>query len=202
MSFEALLSSFAVSLRVRHILGERDLARAEESAARRLSEIDPLTGLQNRRALLANAVNMAPDEPLHLLLVDIDFFKSINDTYGLEVGDEVLREFASVLARCLEIRGTAARMGGEEFALLGPAGEITDDLALEILAQIRATVMPEGIRITASIGSAIGVVAQESDWRDLYRRADAALYDAKRSGRNCHVMGQAARKAVPAVAAA
>lgn len=201
MSFEALLSSFAVSLRVRHILGERDLARAEESAARRLSEIDPLTGLQNRRALLANAVNMAPGAPLRLLLVDIDFFKSINDTYGHEVGDEVLREVASVLARSLEIRGTAARMGGEEFALLGPADDIADDLALDILAQIRAAVMPEGIRITVSIGSAVGSVGQESDWRDLYRRADAALYDAKRTGRNCHVAGQAARIAATSAAA-
>lgn len=202
MSFEALLSSFAVSLRVRHILGERDLARAEEGAARRLSEIDPLTGLQNRRALLASAVGMAPGEPLRLLLVDIDFFKSINDTYGHEVGDEVLREVASILARNLEIRGTAARMGGEEFALLGPAEDLPEDLAMAILSEIRAATMPEGIRITVSIGSAIGVVEQESDWRDLYRRADAALYDAKHSGRNCHVYGQAPRPPVVAIAAA
>lgn len=202
MSFEALLSSLAMSLRIRHVLGERDLARAEEHAARRLSEIDPLTGLQNRRALLANAVNMAPGQPLRLLLVDIDFFKSINDTYGHGVGDEVLREVAAVLARSLEIRGTAARLGGEEFALLGPAAELPDDLGLAVLTDIRAADMPEGIRITVSIGSADGVVAHESDWRDLYRRADAALYDAKHSGRNCHVVGQKPRQPrEPAVAA-
>jgi diguanylate cyclase (GGDEF)-like protein len=202
MSFEALLSSLAMSLRIRHVLGERDLARAEEHAARRLSEIDPLTGLQNRRALLANAVDMAPGQPLRLLLVDIDFFKSINDTYGHGVGDEVLREVATVLARSLEIRGTAARLGGEEFALLGPAADLPDDLALSVLTDIRGADMPEGIRITVSIGSADGVVGHEGDWRDLYRRADAALYDAKHSGRNCHVVGQKPRLLPGAAAAA
>lgn len=188
MSSEALLSSLAMALRVRHILVERDLARAEEGAARRLAEIDPLTGLHNRRALLSNAIQMAPGEPLRLLLVDIDFFKSINDTYGHNLGDEVLREVASSLARSLEIRGVCARMGGEEFALLGPAEDLPEDLALEVLAETRSLALPEGIRITVSIGQADGLVECEADWRDLYRRADTALYDAKHSGRNCHIV--------------
>lgn len=184
MGSEALLSSLAMSLRIKQIADERDLARAEENAARRLAEADPLTGLQNRRGLLRNALEWQSAEPLRLMLVDIDNFKRVNDIHGHDIGDDVLREVAAVLAARLEIRGTLARMGGEEFALLGAVREIPEGLALALLNDVRNARMPEGLQITISIGIADGMVNDEASWRDLYRRADTALYEAKRQGRN------------------
>lgn len=184
MSLEALLTATAVSFRIKRIARERDTARAEEAVARRLADVDPLTGLLNRRALLANALDWDSAEPLRLVLVDIDHFKAINDRYGHDRGDEVLREVAQVLARSAEIRATVARLGGEEFALLGTADELTPDFAERLLANVRDQVMPGGVRVTISIGMASGPMMDEADWRRLYKAADAALYAAKHGGRD------------------
>lgn len=198
MSCEALLSSLALSLRIRGVARDRDRARAEEAAARRLADIDPLTGLHNRRALLDNAVAWGSTEPSRLLLIDIDHFKAINDTHGHDIGDEVLREVASRLAHRLEIRGTAARLGGEEFALLGSASELPAELALAILNDMRTMDFAGGICLTVSIGIAEGPITDEASWRQLYRNADAALYQAKHEGRN-RVVHFSAQSRPPAV---
>lgn len=149
-----------------------------------LAQTDPLTGLLNRRALLDNALQWGSREWLRLILVDIDHFKAINDEFGHTQGDEVLREVANVLAVRAEIRGSVARMGGEEFALLGTVDELTEGIALAILTDMRNAVMPHGRQVTVSIGVAEGPISSEADWRDLYQRADQALYEAKRNGRN------------------
>lgn len=198
LGVEALLSALAMSFRIKRIARERDEARAEERVARRLAEIDPLTGLYNRRALLAGALGWGSDEDLRLVLIDIDHFKAINDHSGHDTGDDVLREVAAVLAATAEIRATVARLGGEEFALFGPADEIDDALAQSLLDAVRSHPMPHGLRVTVSAGSACGRIGCEADWRALYRRADQALYQAKESGRDRLVLAAPA----PARAAA
>ena len=184
MSVEALLSSLAMSFRIKLITDERDRALADERAARHLASVDSLTGLLNRRALLERLIEWSHPEPLRMLLVDIDHFKQINDTHGHLLGDEVLREVAETLAMRADLQATVARLGGEEFALVGTADELHEGVALAILADIRGRTMADGVRLTVSIGMAAGLVRCEDEWRELYRRADAALYLAKDDGRN------------------
>lgn len=184
MSIEALLSSLAMSYRIKLIAEDRDQARADERAARHLANIDSLTGLLNRRALLEQLIEWSSPEPLRLLLVDIDRFKTINDAFGHLVGDEVLRSVAEVLAIRADLNASVARIGGEEFALVGAAEDLSEAVALGILADIRARPMVDAVRVTVSVGMAEGPVRCEDDWRELYRRADAALYQAKNEGRN------------------
>jgi len=184
MSIEALLSSLAMSFRIKLLTDDRDRARADERAARHLASVDSLTGLLNRRALLEQVLDWQSPEPLRLLLVDIDHFKRINDAHGHLVGDEVLREVAEVLAIRADLRGSVARMGGEEFCLIGTADELHEGIALGILSDIRSRSMAGTVRLTVSIGMSDGMVHSEDDWRELYRRADDALYQAKAAGRN------------------
>lgn len=200
MSVEALLSSLAMSFRIRLLTDERDRARADERAARHLANVDSLTGLLNRRALLEQVIAWASPEPLRLLIVDIDRFKQINDRHGHLVGDEVLREVAEVLAMRADLRGSVARLGGEEFALVGTADELHEGVALAILADMRARSMAGAVNLTVSIGMAEGPVRSEDEWRELYRRADAALYCAKSEGRNraVHADSAPAAAATPA----
>ncbi len=200
MSIEALLSSLAMSFRIKLITDERDRARADERAARHLASVDSLTGLLNRRALLEQVLDWQSPEPLRLLLVDIDHFKRINDRYGHLVGDEVLRDVAETLAIRAELRGSVARMGGEEFCLIGTSEELHEGIALGILSDMRTRAMAGHIHLTVSVGMADGMVLCEDDWRELYRRADDALYRAKTAGRNR--MAAAYRSAQPEIAAA
>lgn len=152
--------------------------------SRELARTDPLTGLLNRRALLDHALELGSEGPVRLLLVDIDHFKAINDDHGHDKGDEVLKVVAERLARIAEIRASVARIGGEEFALVGHADDLSEALALAILAEIRTAPMPHNRQVTVSIGLADGPAADEASWRQLFNRADAALYAAKGKGRN------------------
>ena len=184
MSVEALLSSLAMSFRIKLLTEERDRALADERAARHLASVDSLTGLLNRRAMLEQVIAWSSPEPLRLLIVDVDRFKQINDRYGHLVGDEVLRDIAEVLAIRTDLRGSVARLGGEEFALVGTAAELHEGIALAVLADMRARPMAGNVNLTVSIGMAEGLVRSEDEWRELYRRADIALYRAKSEGRN------------------
>lgn len=180
LAVEALLSSVAIAGRLRAVSRERDEAREGETIARRLADTDPLTGLLNRRAFLEHAIGRA--ERQQLLVADLDHFKLVNETLGHDGGDEVLRVFARVLRQSGGDHMLVARIGGEEFAVLTPADQPVDPDA--ILARLRATRMPFDIAVTASIGSCIGPVATEIDWKKLYRGADAALFAAKSAGRD------------------
>lgn len=189
MGVEALLSSLAMAYRIKLLAAERDRALADEQAARHLASVDSLTGLLNRRALLEQVIDWSSPEPLRLLIVDIDHFKQINDTHGHLVGDEVLRALAEVLAIRADLRASVARLGGEEFALVGTADELGDDIVAGILAEVRSRPLAGDVRITVSIGMAEGLVRCEDEWREVYRRADAALYRAKAEGRDRAVHG-------------
>ncbi len=146
---------------------------------------DPLTGLANRRALLEHFSSLARHSThVRLMIIDIDRFKSVNDRHGHDVGDEVLRAFSQLLAHHAREEISAARIGGEEFALLGSSKVLDAAIALQLLVEIRSAPMPHGEQVTASIGVADGIAATPDDWDDLYGKADHALYRAKNDGRN------------------
>lgn len=180
MTLEALLSSLAIGHRVLLLTRERDEAREQETAAKLLADTDPLTGLLNRRAFLRGAIGREGDYTL--LLSDLDHFKRVNETIGHDGGDEVLRIFARTLRQALPADTLIARLGGEEFGVL--IAHHRASLAENILDQLRNARMPFDLTVTASIGSCRGPLTREADWKALYRSADAALYEAKKAGRD------------------
>jgi diguanylate cyclase len=156
---------------------------------------DPLTTLGNRKYFdraIAAAVQSAAAcaEPLSLLMLDIDHFKSFNDNYGHLTGDQVLRLVAMSLKQTIKGQDIAARYGGEEFAVVLPATALRQ--ALTVADNIRRAVMSKELkkkstgeilgRVTISIG--VSVLRQGDDPDTLIERADACLYAAKRNGRN------------------
>lgn len=169
---------------------------ADNARLEQLAQTDPLTQLLNRRALTERITAemeraLRYDSSLALLMIDLDHFKSVNDTYGHLVGDDVLRDIATLLTQTLRTTDVAARYGGEEFLALLPE---TDDAGAEAFAErIRAAIEAHafgtrldqpGLRLTASIGVASFPAARIESVEDLYARADAALYRAKADGRN------------------
>ena len=183
MAVESLMSALALGYRIKLIRRERDVARAEEAFARRLANADPLTGLLNRRALIGTA--LAEPGPYHLVLIDIDHFKRVNDSHGHDVGDAVLVRIAALLGEWSAAYGArAGRLGGEEFALLAPATQGVAAQVERLLALVREHRMPGPRRVTISAGVVEGPIESETDWQALYHEADAALYRAKHAGRD------------------
>jgi diguanylate cyclase (GGDEF)-like protein len=155
--------------------------------------VDSLTGLANRRSLeeklraeLARSARF--DESMCLVLADLDNFKLVNDRYGHAVGDEVLKEFAAVLAETVRESDAAGRWGGEEFALVLSGTDLSGGLRLAERArtalEARTVLLPDGSRlaVTASFGVAAFPDVPERDL--LLEAADSALYEAKRAGKN------------------
>ncbi|WP_374944307.1 diguanylate cyclase domain-containing protein [Sphingomonas sp.] len=180
MTAEALLSSLAIAYRIRLLSRERDDAREGEIRARLLADTDPLTGMLNRRAFLAQVIGRDGEQVL--LLADIDHFKRVNETIGHDGGDEVLRSIARALEAAIPPGALAARIGGEEFAIVAPASLRLDPN--DILDRIRSARMPYDLAVTASIGGCTGPLARETDWKAMYRDADLALFAAKSAGRD------------------
>jgi diguanylate cyclase (GGDEF)-like protein len=169
-----------------------DIVRHSEELER-LATTDGMTGIYNRRHFMTLADlewNKACryDRPLSLVLLDIDYFKSINDAYGHQAGDEVLVHLAKVAASCKRAPDILARIGGEEFALLLPETDLLQaQMAAERLRNEVAThplaTAPQAIRPTVSIGVA-AKAANITTFSQLVTAADKALYEAKRAGRN------------------
>lgn len=155
-----------------------------------LADTDPLTGLLNRRALERRAEtlrNFSAPRPVGLIVCDIDHFKRVNDEYGHEAGDQALKAFARMLEEAAGASAVAARLGGEEFCVLLPesTGEMT------WLAAIRLRMAAEALRIATSSGmltltASFGYreVATGDDLRVAMAEVDAAVYQAKKDGRN------------------
>lgn len=154
---------------------------------------DSLTGLLNRGYFL----EMAEKElsrarryhyPVALAMLDLDYFKAVNDSHGHEVGDRVLQEFATICRESLRDSDLLARIGGEEFVILFPetggeeAGEVAERIRTAVAATRVATPLGHALRFTVSVGIAAHQPEQNID--GLLSSADRALYDAKRSGRN------------------
>ena len=153
-------------------------------------EIDPLTGSYSRKklkSLLLQGMKNCQQQNKYfaMLLLDIDFFKKINDSYGHEAGDAVLRAFAMAVRQQLRKNQYCVRWGGEEFIVLSPncGGDSIRQLAENIRQHVEATMLA-GHKITCSIG--IAFWQGEKDTADqLFKRVDRALYKAKNQGRNC-----------------
>ena len=184
-----------------HLLAAREAMEEEvrlrtlelEAANRALNlqaRTDALTGLLNRRGFetqMAFAVALArrSSRPLSLITVDVDHFKRVNDTYGHEAGDEVLRRLARTLESRLRGSDVVARLGGEEFVALLPDTDLT---GAQSIAQALVTAMAEQqdpvvgtITVSAGVATMRGA---EDTGAAMLRRGDAALYDAKGQGRN------------------
>jgi diguanylate cyclase (GGDEF)-like protein len=161
-----------------------------------LAEVDPLTGLANRRRFDRALVTAWKDSIQHrhalaVLVVDVDYFKLLNDEYGHVVGDKCLQEIGQVLQTSIVAEeGLAARFGGEEFAILLPVSD--EQHARTVSERIRRDVEQLGIRnsdapggfLTVSIGFSVTHGSAYESAADLIQNADAALYEAKRGGRN------------------
>jgi diguanylate cyclase (GGDEF)-like protein len=183
---------FAEIVWSRFVIAESQRAAEEaRQAAMTIALTDDLTGLPNRRCfqnLLADRIRTATDtgEPFALGLIDLDGFKPINDVHGHPVGDEILRQVAQRLTKVMDGRGSAARIGGDEFAILCDGIGARDDVVAmgKEIQSIFATpfdLSPLGVRLTCACGFALfPSTADEPD--ELVRLADAALYRAKASG--------------------
>jgi len=156
---------------------------------------DQLTGLHNRRYMSRHLDNLIVQsrrtgKPLTFLIMDIDYFKSVNDTHGHDVGDEVLQEFARRIAANVRGIDLACRYGGEEFVVVMPDTDVS--YAYTVAERLRRSIEttpveisrpPGRLKITISIGIA-GSEGEHDIADDLLHRADQALYRAKRNGRN------------------
>ena len=154
---------------------------------------DGLTGLHNRRYLDSHLQTLfdravARRRPLSLMITDIDRFKSVNDTYGHDGGDEVLREFARRLRKNVRGIDLACRYGGEEFVVVMPdtEAEIAEKVAERVRAEIADTAFSIGEqRVTVTVSAGVSSLKKGVDSvADLLKRADVALYEAKSGGRN------------------
>ena len=157
--------------------------------------IDPLTALYNRRYMeshLSTLVTQAAarGKPLTTLVLDIDYFKSVNDTHGHDAGDDVLREFATRVRKSIRGIDLACRYGGEEFVIVMPETDMA--VATIVAERLRRRIASErfpiqqgtkSIEVTISIGIATLDVADDNA-ASILKRADQALYRAKRDGRN------------------
>ncbi|WP_435105060.1 diguanylate cyclase [Arhodomonas sp. AD133] len=164
-----------------------------EAALRALASTDPLTGLPNRRELLAQSAREVArarrgDAALSLLLIDIDHFKAVNDHYGHAVGDHALQAIAALLESECRAGDLASRIGGEEFVLLLPDADI--NAATTIAERLRDCILHspvaaggEALRLTVSIGVTT-FAPGDRDFETMLARADTAMYAAKSAGRN------------------
>jgi two-component system cell cycle response regulator len=172
-----------------------DRLRASVKQTIELAVTDALTGLNNRR-YLDNHLNvlfnrsMARGKPLSVLITDIDRFKQVNDTYGHDAGDEVLKEFANRIRSTVRGADLACRYGGEEFVIIMP--DTSPEVAAAVAERLRASVETSGftlkstgeeLRVTASFGIASRLSSVLTP-DQLMKQADLALYEAKNTGRN------------------
>lgn len=189
---ETVVKSGVAAIQRAHAI---ESTRADNHRLEALAQTDPLTQLVNRRALTIRLVTEMErvrryNAPLAMLLVDLDHFKLVNDTYGHLAGDDVLFGVASLLQRAVRSVDLVARYGGEEFVIVlpetGMQGAVS--FAERVRDKMAAHRFPvaggQEIHLTASIGVATYPSAQVESAEDLFRAADAALYRAKGSGRN------------------
>ena len=174
------------------ILGVILVRGRSENALRLTAETDALTGILNRRAMIARAERAVlrarvAQQPVSLLVFDLDHFKSINDRFGHSVGDKALRTFADIAGRAVRATDLFGRIGGEEFAalLVGASASTGQQIAERIRLDFgMATIDGAKLPTTVSIGIAVASPAETISIEVLLTRADEALYRAKRAGRD------------------
>ncbi len=186
-----LIARVKVQIKIKSL---QDDLKERNQQLEELSNTDPLTNLANRRQLMRILAqefqrSQRGGHPLSLIMVDIDHFKSINDTYGHQQGDLVLKVVAETLRGDLRDYDLASRFGGEEFVMLLP--ETGSLHAIQVAERIRQVVANlkfggpmEKLRMTVSLGVATSPNKVIKNIEDMIRLADDALYAAKREGRN------------------
>jgi diguanylate cyclase (GGDEF)-like protein len=184
------LHTFAAALctAIRNAAAYAETQRLAESHALAASQ-DPLTGLANRRRLYEYGTEVLARRPARgiagLLLVDLNHFKEVNDTLGHSAGDRVLQEVARRLAAAASTEDLVARLGGDEFAVLLvglPAPAVALHRAQTMLAALAPPVELDGMRITVEASAGVATAASRGGVVELLRRADVAMYQAKRDG--------------------
>jgi len=160
------------------------------AATQNAANLDSLTGLPNRRAIMTDLRDQIERQgsaaPCALLILDLDHFKTINDTQGHQAGDRALRCVGEIIARHVRVHDRPGRIGGEEFVVMMP--ETTSEMARAVGERLREAIQNSALRyadgkpLTASIGVAVAGLGDTVD--TLLARADRALYQAKRQGRN------------------
>lgn len=155
----------------------------------RIATSDNLTGIYNRHKFeilfaLESERSRRFALPLSMLLIDIDHFKSVNDTYGHDVGDEVLKHLVTIVQENIRKIDIFARWGGEEFLVLSPGTDLQNMqlLAEKLRSAVESSIFPKVGKVTVSIG--ISTFAPEDTFTKLFKRADQGLYNAKEQGRN------------------
>lgn len=189
----AILVSARIQSRLRT---ERDRVAEANRELQVLSRTDALTGLANRASVDAELARRWPvrdeseppaaevEHPLAVLMVDVDHFKRINDTFGHPTGDEVLREVAATMRSTVRDSDTVGRWGGEEFIVLlgGPDPATATEIAERMRDEVARTNYAHGQPVTVSVG--VALARPDDTVPELVARADTALYDAKAAGRD------------------
>jgi diguanylate cyclase (GGDEF)-like protein len=173
------------------------------------SVIDQLTGMLNRKALEVRVQELSlqsaiTGDPVGVIVADLDHFKQINDTHGHAQGDAVLKEVAYLLRKQLRAFDLAYRLGGEEFLILLPGSDLatTAELAGRLREGLAAATLAGGLSVTMSLGVGASERHHSFDYDAVFAEADAALYEAKRDGRNRVAMAPPRRVSIPIVAIA
>lgn len=183
-----LIARVSAALRVKSL---QDKLRERNAQLEMASRTDALTGVHNRRHLEERLEEMLSAgrrhaQPVAVLIVDVDHFKSINDSFGHATGDVVLRLIVARMACSVRREDVVGRWGGEEFLVLGASTDGASAGALGERVRVAVGAAPvtigggEGVTVTVSVGCAAGIEPAET----LLRRADMALYEAKAQGRN------------------
>lgn len=195
IAIEALMLSYLVSYKFKIMEQEKEEDRLKQVDLRLLAVTDPMTKLYNRRyfaEISENVIAMSKrkKEDLSIIMLDIDKFKCVNDTYGHQFGDEVIVALSSVLLETQRKSDVVCRYGGEEFVILLPNTSL--NATIGVAEKIRSLVETSTLRLasneefkfTISLGVARVDVQNEEDIESALKRADEALYEAKENGRN------------------
>jgi diguanylate cyclase (GGDEF)-like protein len=153
-----------------------------------LAQRDSLTGIYNRRSFENDLKNMIVDESVVLMILDIDYFKKINDTHGHQTGDRILKELADLVNNSLRDTDHFYRIGGEEFAILTIQTSIEEIKTM--IQRLMYTINEHDFIIDEHVHVSIGIAFKKDsdDFTSLFKRADSALYIAKEAGRNQYVI--------------
>jgi diguanylate cyclase (GGDEF)-like protein len=181
--------------RLEALISKNTVLETETNHYRQLSMLDQLTGVLNRHGLSEYIQKRFPDEQLKavaLVIIDVDFFKKINDNYGHDGGDKVLARVADTIRENIRTSDTVARWGGEEFVVILPdtrleEAHVVAEKLRSLVANTSFEFMPD-LQTTISLG--VGAIVGLEPFHMLFRRVDVALYQAKAQGRNRVVVAQ------------
>jgi len=190
-SHEELLARVKVQLKIKTL---QDHLKESNQRLLEMSQVDPLTGLYNRRHMMTTLEaeldrSNRISSPFALVMVDLDHFKKVNDTYGHQQGDVVLKSISWEIQEQLRQYDSASRFGGEEFVLLLPETSLDEAVNVaerlrQVISNIQFTGSVTDLKMTASLGVTAIPHQKINTTEDLIRQADVALYQAKNNGRN------------------